>query len=121
MAIIGLSIQPHNDLHLDASGNLVLAVDNDAIGQHIRQRLMFWRGEWFLDTTVGVDWTRYVLGRPSNEMQIAEAIIKAEIAGTPGVAEIIEFDAEYDRASRGLRINRVVVLTTLDDEITIEF
>jgi len=121
MAIVGLSIQPHNDLHLDEAGNLVLAYDNEAIGQHIRQRLMFWRGEWFLDTSIGVDWTRYVLGRPPSEMQIAEAIIKAEIAATPGVAEIVEFDAEYDRASRGLRINRVVVLTTLDDEITIEF
>lgn len=121
MVEFSLSIQPHNDLHLDEDGNLVVVTAAEAIGQHIRQRLKCWTGEWFLDTTAGVDWTRYVLGRPPSELPIAEATIKAEILATPGVTEILEFDASYDRSSRGLRIHRCVVTTTYDDTIEIQF
>lgn len=119
--IIGLAIEPHNDLRLGADGGPVLVEDGEAIGQHIRQRLMSWLNEWFLDKSAGVDWTRYVLGRPPQEMQIAEAVIKAEIAATPGVTEIVEFDASYDRRSRGLRIHRCEVVTEFDDLIEIQF
>lgn len=122
--VVGLSIQPNhdapgskNDLHLDASGNLALAIDGEAIGQHVRQRLMFWRGEWFLNPEAGVDWTRYVLGRQPSEQPIAEAVIKREVVQTPGVAEIVEFDAAYDRESRGLRIDRLALLTVFDDTV----
>lgn len=112
---VGLSVQPHNDLHLDDTGSLVLAYDAEAVAQHVRQRLMFWRREWFLNEEAGVDWTRYVLGRQPAEQAIAEAVIKREILATPGVSEIVVFDAVYDRASRGLRIDRVLLLTTFDD------
>ncbi|WP_406858483.1 hypothetical protein ABEG18_12985 [Alsobacter sp. KACC 23698] len=114
--VTGLSILPHNDVHLDESGNLVMAADAQAVGQHVRQRLMFWRSEWFLNTAAGIDWTRYVLGRPPSDQPIAEAIIKAEILATPGVTEILEFDVSVDRAGRGLKINRVVLLTSFDDD-----
>lgn len=117
--VVGLSIQPHNDLHLDATGNLVLVYDAEAIGQHIRQRLMFWKGEWFLNEDAGIDWTRYVLGRPPSEQDIAEAVIKREILATPGVTEILEFSASYDRRSRGLLIERCRVMTTFDDALDI--
>lgn len=118
---VGLSIQPHNDLRLDATGSPVLVYDAEAIGEHIRQRLMFWRGEWFLNTDAGVEWTRYVLGRPPSELPLAESAIKTEIAATSGVSEILEFSAVYDRASRGLRIERCQVATVFDDIIDIQF
>jgi len=118
---VGLSIQPHNDLRLDATGSPMLVYDAEAIGEHIRQRLMLWRGEWFLNEDAGVEWTKYVLGRPPSELPLAESIIKAEIAATPGVTEILEFSAVYDRASRGLRIERCQVATVFDDIIDIQF
>jgi len=118
---VGLSIQPHNDLRLDETGSPVLVFDAEAIGEHIRQRLMLWRAEWFLNLDAGVEWTRYVLGRPRSEMPLAESIIKAEIAATPGVTEILEFSAVYDRASRGLRIERCQVATVFDDILDIQF
>lgn len=118
---VGLSILPHNDLALDATGSPILVFDAEAIGEHIRQRLMLWAREWFLNESAGVDWTRYVLGRPPSELPLAESIIKAEIAATPGVAEILEFSAVYDRASRGLRIERCQVATVFDDILDIQF
>lgn len=118
---IGLAIEPHNDLRVGADGGPLLVTEGEAIGQHIRQRLMLWRGEWFLNTGAGVEWTRYVLGRPPSEIQIAEAVIKAEIAATPGVTEILEFDARYDRSSRGLHIDTCQIATVFDDVLDIQF
>lgn len=49
---IGLAIdQASNDLYLAADGNLAVATDALAVGQHGRQRLQTHAGEWFLDTT----------------------------------------------------------------------
>lgn len=118
---VGLSIQPHNDLRVDDTGSPVLVFDAEAIGEHIRQRLMFWQGEWFLNEDAGIAWTQHILGRPPQELPLAESIIKAEIAATPGVTEILEFSAVYDRASRGLRIERCQVATVFDDIIDIQF
>jgi hypothetical protein len=118
---IGLSILPHNDLQLDETGSPVMVTDAEAIGEHIRQRLTFWNGEWFLNTEAGIEWTRYILGRPPGEMPLAESIIKAEIAATAGVSEILEFSAVYDRASRGMRMDRVQIATVFDDVLDIQF
>lgn len=116
---VGISIKPHNDIELTDDGNLRLVYDNEAIGQHVRQRLKMWRGEWFLNTESGVDWTRYVLGRAPSEQPIAEAVIKREILQTPGVVEIIAWDSRYDARSRGLQITRCVIRTVFDDQIDV--
>ena len=118
---VGLGIEPHNDLRLDDTGSPMIVYDAEAIGEHIRQRLKSWHGEWFLDIEAGVEWTRYILGRPPGELPLAESIIKAEIAATPGVAEILEFSAVYDRASRGLRVERCQIATVFDDVLDIQF
>ena len=109
-----------NDWHLDATGNLAVVRDAEAVGQHVRQRVMAWKNEWFLNPDAGVDWTRYVLGRSPAEREIAEATIKREILDTPGVVAILEFESEYDQRSRGLRLTKVVLQTVFDDIIDVE-
>lgn len=110
-----------NDWHLEATGNLAVVTDAEAVGQHVRQRIMAWKNEWFLNPDAGIDWTRYILGRPPSEREIAEATIKREILDTPGVVAILEFVSEYDRRSRGLRLTRVVLQTVFDDLAEVEF
>jgi hypothetical protein len=115
--VTGLSILPHNDVHFDINGDLVMVHDAEAIGQHIRQRLKFWRGEtsWWYGEDVGVEWTKYLLGRPPQEQSVAEAVIKQEVLTTPGVTKITEFDAYYDRKNRGLIVSKLVVETEFED------
>jgi len=117
MAAVGLSILPHNDIHVDGTGSRVFVYDAEAVGQHVRQRLKFWANEaaWFNGETDGVAWTTYVLGRPPQEQAIAESMIKREVLATPEVTAITEFEARYDRKSRGLIIDRLVVTTVYDD------
>lgn len=129
MKRVGLSIQPSqpgivlgassNDLHLDATGNLVLAYDAEAVGQHARQRLQFFLGEWFLDPTIGVDWFGRVLGYSDAQLPIAEAIVKRTILETPGVTGIVEIQTEFDRANRGAKVPRCLVETEYDDTVNV--
>lgn len=111
-----------NDWTVDpATGTLAVVRDAAAVGQHVRQRIMAWKNEWFLNPDAGIDWTRYVLGRPPSEREIAEATIKREILATPGVTAIIEFESEYDRRSRGLRLTKVVLQTVFDEDVEVQF
>ncbi|MDT9694263.1 hypothetical protein Q5762_39210, partial [Streptomyces sp. P9(2023)] len=63
------------DLYLDANGNLGLVYNAEAVGQHARQRLMTYEGEWFLDKTAGVPWIREILGSAYDAV-LAESVIK---------------------------------------------
>lgn len=111
---LGLSIQPHNDIELDGTNNLRFVSDAEAIGQHIRQRLKFYLGEWFLDTRIGLDWFGDVLGGSPERRSVAEAMIKREVLATPGVTGIAEIDIRVDRATRGLIVERLSVETVFD-------
>lgn len=111
-----------NDWTVDpATGTLAVVRDAAAVGQHVRARILAWKNEWFLNPDAGIDWTRYVLGRPPAEREIAEATIKREILATPGVVSILAFESEYDRRSRGLRLTKVTLQTVFDDIADVEF
>ena len=72
----GLAIdQASNDLYLAADGNLALVNDTLAVGQHVRQRLSTFEGEWFLDTTAGVPWLDEILGK-AYDPALAESVVR---------------------------------------------
>ncbi|KQV83229.1 hypothetical protein [Rhizobium sp. Root1220] len=116
---LGLAIdQATNDLYLTADGNLATVSDAHAVGQHVRQRLSTFSGEWFLDTTVGVPWLDQILGR-AYDPALAESLVKAEILDTDGVTEITSFSVGFDRNTRGLIIRSVEAGTIFDTEVTV--
>lgn len=116
---IGLAIdQATNDLYFAADGNLVVATDAEAVGQHARQRLSTFQGEWFLDKTVGVPWLSQILGK-RYDPALAEAVTKACLLATDGVTEITSFSVSFGRATRGLFIKSVNVLTDYDHEVRV--
>ena len=117
---LGLDAETH-DLYLDASNNLVVARDARAIGEHVKQRLKMFNGEWFLDASAGLPWLPRpgqfaIFDRPYQAGQ-SEALIKAEILDTPGVVAIEQFEARVDRATRGLIIEAEIL--TVFDTVTI--
>lgn len=116
---IGLAIdQDTGDVYLGEDGNIAMVTDAHAIGQHVRQRLGAYEGEWFLDTTAGVPWLNEILGK-AYDPAIAEALVKAEILDTDGVTEITSFSVGFDRRSRGLMIRSVEVATEYDEEVSV--
>lgn len=117
---VGISIKPYNDIEIDETGNLVMVEDAEAVAQHARQRLSFFKGEWFLDETVGLDWFG-VLGTTatSTNRAIGEALVKECILETTGVTGIAEISTATDRASRGLVVEKCVVETEFDETAAI--
>lgn len=114
---VGLSIdEATNDLHFTADGDLIISRDAHAVGQHARQRLQTFEGEWFLDGTVGVPWLTQILGH-KYDPALAEAVVKARLLGTDGVTGINAFAVSFDRASRGLHIRSIEVTTDYDEVI----
>src|SRR5690606_2352093 len=82
---IGLAIDPAtNDLFLRPNGELAIVRGAEAVGQHVRQRLKTFSGEWFLDTAAGVPWLDEILGR-GYDPALAEAVVKGEVLDTDGV------------------------------------
>lgn len=106
------------DLYLDEGGNLALVRDAEAVGQHVRQRLMTHAGEWFLDTRAGVPWVRDILGKPYDAV-LAEAVLKAEVLDTDGVTGISSFSVRFNREIRGLSAFNIEVATIFDVEVQV--
>ena len=62
---------------------------NAEIAQNIRTALLIFLGEWFADTSIGVDWWRLTGGRDANAIVVA---CRKVIAGVDGVTKINSVD-----------------------------
>lgn len=114
---IGLALDPQsNDLFLRADGNLAIVTRAEAISQHVRQRLKTFEGEWFLDKEAGIPWFDQLLGKRYNPA-LAEAVVKAEILNTQGVASIESFSVAFAKDVRDLQIRDVELLTDYDERV----
>jgi hypothetical protein len=114
---LALDAQTH-DLFLAPDGNLAMAEDNEAIAQHAKQRLLFYRGEWFLDTEAGVPWFQEIFVRPHND-GIIEALIKREILDTDGIAELTDFEMQVDGRKRSIQVLEAVGRSVLDERLEV--
>lgn len=113
--MIDIRLNPGNwDLDLEG-GDLVLIQEHEETVQHIRQRLLMFQGEWFLDLEDGLPWLEEILGKP-REMAMVEALLKERIQGSPGVEELTAFGLEeVPGAERTVRVDFTVRLA--DGEI----
>lgn len=103
-----------NDIYLDEDSNLAMVHDAEAVGQHARQRLQTYSGEWYLDTACGVPWLSEILGQ-SYDPALAESVVKSELMDTDGVTGIEDFAISFDQKSRGLLIRSISVNTIYDE------
>ena len=116
---IGFAIdQTTNDLFLRADGSLAVVTDAEAIGQHVRQRLKTYQGEWFLDTSAGVPWLDDIFAK-QYDPALSESVVKSEILDTDGISEIMTFSVGFNRVRRDLVISEVEVLTVYDRKVVI--
>jgi hypothetical protein len=76
----------------------------DAIAQTIECRLKTFRGEWFLDASIGVPYFDAGLGAKPRALDGMREIVRSEILGVPGVTGIISLEVALDRATRQLAV-----------------
>jgi hypothetical protein len=82
------------DLYLEA-GNLVVSSGHDAVRQAVNYRLLFFRGEWFMDENEGMPYWSDIFIKNPNLPAIRE-ITRAKIAGTPGIDSVQSISLERD-------------------------
>jgi hypothetical protein len=92
------------DLYISTTGQLVLVgkdgVDRDLeVRQHVRSRLRFFLGEWFLDERQGFPYFRDVFIKNPNRQSIVSSL-RRTIRQTPGVAEVDELTLQVDEGRR---------------------
>lgn len=114
------------DLKLDASGDfelengdLALVSDVAAIGQAVRIRLQFFKGEWFLDEDAGVPYYQDVLGKKNPSPNVLAAIFQDAVLETPGVASISDLRVTIDAQTRRLSVT-VSALSDTGELVAVE-
>lgn len=110
----GIAVDPTTNDIFTAAGSLAVVHDAEAVGQHARQRLLTYFGEWFLDTTAGVPWITEIFAK-QYDPALAEAIVKGVLLDTDGVVSIDTFSVRFDKTTRGVLIRDVTVTTEYDE------
>ena len=85
------------------TGDLVFVTGADAVAQHLKIRLRFIRGEYFLDTRVGLPYYSQIWVKNPN-LAAVETIYRRAIRETPGVDTLDRFDFSFDASTRELSI-----------------
>jgi len=87
------------DVKLDENGDIYAQtryVDGtELVVQRIENRLLTHRGEYILDTRVGLPYQTWLAQKPVPLEEIADAV-RFEIETTPGVEAIESFEADLD-------------------------
>lgn len=78
--------------------------DTDAIQQHLRQRLSFFKGEYPYDLSIGVPYHQEFFKKNFNPIVI-DSSLKTTIIDTPGVIELTSFILDLDEPTRVLSLN----------------
>lgn len=89
-----MDIQLNKNGHISLqSGRLTLVTDRALlVAQRLSVRLRTYLGEWFLDTTMGVDWFAEVLLKNVSK-QTVDSILQNEILKDEYVVKIVRFSS----------------------------
>jgi hypothetical protein len=93
------------DLVIDETTNwdLELLTGLEYYAQKIKIKLLFYLGEWFLDTSLGVDWFGVVLVKSPNLITI-DNLLKITVTEEPFVIKIDKWKTTFDKPNRVLTI-----------------
>lgn len=110
MTMIVRRLDKANDMTF-GKGARNLAGGAEGTAQRLVCRLRMIRGEWFLDTDAGVPWwqptgsaVQPIMGAP-RDLQYTEAVLKAAILGTDGIATIEGFKMSVNTETRRLSVD----------------
>ena len=95
-------------------GDLNLIEGPDEISQIASQRLRFFFGEWFLDTSRGIPYFEEILKKRVNASRIDGEFIE-QLTNVPGVTLVEQYDAVFDPGARTLTVT--AQLQTIDGSI----
>ena len=98
-----LALDTDGDL-LVTNNSLTIVDGDDAIRQNLSVRLRFFKGEWLMDTRLGLPYYDYVLVKNPN-LVLIRGIFRKAILDTPGLDSLERFAFIYDNTTRTLSID----------------
>ena len=112
------------DLLLSASHDLEiidfdlrLTDDSTRVAQRVKRALLLFKGEYFLDSELGMPYYNDILGT-KNSLDSIRSLFINEISSVEGVKEINAFDMVFSDVTRELTI-QLKVTDTLSNQIEI--
>lgn len=101
-----------NNKFVFTRGNLSLSSDASAyMAQKLQIKLRMFLGEWYLDTTKGIDYLSSIMGKNVNDLPMIAAELKNAILNTDGVDSLLSFSVSYENVLRKLICSFSVKLT----------
>lgn len=97
--------------------DLKLTDETNVVAQRVKRALLLFKGEYFLDTDLGMPYYDDILGT-KNSIDTLQAIFVNAIREVRGVADVKEFNMAFDNEKRTLSIN-MTLKDALDNEINI--
>ena len=94
------------DLYLDSSGNIAVLPDKPVsplLSQRIKHRLQTFRGECYLDRTIGVPYFSEVM-KKNPDLGRIRSLLAAVISGVEGVVKILSLDVLFTQRTRTLSV-----------------
>ncbi len=76
-------------------GRTVILTDKAALAQRLQNKLTLWLGEWYQDTTQGIDWIG-ILNLPMFQQRRLNAVIIEVLLGDPDVQSVIKVSSTID-------------------------
>ena len=99
------------DIGLDGSGNIAVLVDPSALlAQRIQCRLQTFKGECFLDRSVGVPYYDEVL-KKNPDLGRIRSLLASVIKGVDGVEKILSLNLKFSAKNRRLTVDFSVLGT----------
>lgn len=117
------------DLAMTTAGDVDLTRDDfyfvtgaDAVAQHLLCRLRVYKGEWFLDTRVGIPYYSQIFVKNPNLAAI-QSVYRRAVTSTPGVDTLERIDVALDAATREMTLTFSAKLLgeTVARDFTLEF
>lgn len=112
-----------HDLQLVGSDLLIenfdfkLTTDETFVAQRVQRMLLLFKGDYWLDTELGVPYFQSILGT-KNSLDTIQAIIMNSIQEVEGVKEITDFNIAFDDSSRTVTME-ITLKDDLGNEVTV--
>ena len=113
-----LLLDSQGDLDI-STGDLQLTTGGEAIAQHLRIRLQFFLGEWFLDSRIGIPFFQSILIK-NPATNVVRSIFRAAILSTPGVISLSELTIDFDGPTRTLAVAFTAETEVTDEPLVFE-
>ena len=80
---------------------------SENLAQRLKIRLQTFKGEWFLDGTIGIDYFNQIAGKNRSKAAV-DAIIQGEILKEQEVLQITAYSSVVDKTTRKITIQFTV-------------